>query len=473
MFTKTERSITAIDIADNLLKILAVSNGKKGSTLTALDLVKLPADDEKTIAREIRSALSKNKITKSYFIISFPRHLVTVKSVRLPTTSESEIRNMAELQAIKYLPYSREEIVVSYKIISMTPEGYSDILLVLVQRKLVNKYINIFRHAGISVEKIGLSSEGILNWYIRSGGEDKNPVGIIDVDLYHTHIQIAKGNNLLFTRSVAFDASAIDRDKNILLREIKLSLDSYYKEKGENISRLIISGGEAYSKEVAGFLTTNMAMPCEIAGQLGALNTEKSAEQFLGKLKDTSYNALLGLVTDSGNIEINLIPYDMLEKRKEDTAKRELAKSAILLLCIFVAFFGILEKKMIGKRLYLKNLEEKIKTIEPEVKRLSRLKESTELVNNQLMFKGSSIDVIREIYKVLPNDISLTLLEFDDKGKLLLRGTAKELSSVFNLLPILEKSVYFENAKINYATKRSFKQTEFADFEIVCQMSKF
>ncbi|MDD5680594.1 MAG: pilus assembly protein PilM [Candidatus Omnitrophica bacterium] len=473
MFSKTERLITAIDIADNLLKVFTITNDKKGSTLTVVDSVKLPADDEKAIAREVRLMVSRNKVAKSYFIVNFPRHLVTIKSIRLPTTNESEIRNMAELQAIKYLPYSREEIVISHKMISMAPEGYSDILLVLVQKRLVSKYINIFRYAGINVEKIGLSSEGILNWYARLGRKDSDSVGIIDVDSYHTHIQVVKDKNLLFTRSISFDAGAADPDMNILLREIKLSLDSYYKEKNENVSRLIVSGGEDCSKKVADFLKANMAVPCEIVGQLGGLNVEKAAKQSLDKFKNISYNALLGLAMLSENIEVNLIPYDMLEKKKEDAAKRELVKSAVLLLCILVAFFGILEKKMIGKRIYLRNLEKKIATIEPEVERLSRLKESTELINNQLMFKGSSIDVIRELYRILPKDASLTLLEFDDKGRLLLRGTAKELSSAFNLLPILEKSPYFESAKINYAAKRSFKQAEFADFEIVCQMSKF
>ena len=124
------------------------------------------------------------------------------------------------------------------------------------------------------------------------------------------------------------------------------------------------------------------------------------------------------------------------------------------------------------KRFYLQKLDAKIKAIQPEVERLSRLKESSEIIDSQLTFSGSSIDIIREIYKMLPKDVSLTLLEFEDKERLLLRGTAKELSSVFNFLPVLEKSAYFENAKINYATKRTFRNVDFADFEIVCQLAK-
>jgi len=472
MFYNTERLITAIDISDNLLKILAISNDKKGKTLSVLDSAKLASDDERIVAKEVRAILSRHKMAKSYFIVSFPRHLVTIKSVRLPTTNEVEIKHMTELQAIKYLPYSREEIVVSYKVISTTPEGYSDILLVLAQKKFINKYMEIFKHAGVTVEKIGLSSEGILTWYTRFKAEDKDPVAIIDIDRHHTHIQVIKDKNLLFARSISFDAAAGD-EQNALLKEIRLSFDSYLKERGEGVARIVVCGAENYAKEMAGFLTGNIASPCESIGQLGDLKTEKTIEQSLSKLKNFSYTALLGLALTAENIEINLIPRDILEKKKEQAAKKELIKSTILLLCILVAFFGILEKKMLEKRFYLKNLDEKLKAIGPEVERLSRLKESAELINGQLMFKGSSIDIIKELYKILPKDASLTLLEFDDKDRILLRGTAKELSSVFNLLPILEKSPYFEDAKINYATKRSFKQAEFADFEIICKVSKF
>ena len=473
MFRKTGKLITAIDISDDLLKIIAISNDNKGSSLSALDCISLSSDDEKAVAKEVRVILSKHKIAKSYFIISFPRHLVTIKSVRLPTTSESEIRNMAELQAIKYIPYSREEIVVSYKVISVTPEGYSDVLLVLAQKKLIDKYIAIFRHAGINIEKIALSSEGILYWYTRLGKEDSAPVAIIDVDRHHTHIQIIKDKNLFFTRSISFDAALGEQGRSALLREIRLSFDSYNKERNEDVTHIIVSGSEDYTRGMAGYLASNITLPCEDIAQLGGLKPAKTAEQSLNKLKGASYTALLGLALSRENIEINLIPHDILEKKMEQTSRRELFKSAVLLLCIFAAFFGIMEKKMLEKKFYLARLEDKISKIEPEVARLSKVKESTELINSQLMFEGSSIDTIRELYKILPKDISLTLFEFDDKDRILLRGTAKELSSVFNLLPTLEKSPYFENAKINYATKRTFKHTEFADFEIVCQMSKF
>lgn len=469
---KTEKSTTVIDISDNLLKVLAVSNGKKGKAPCVLDCVKLQSEEEKAIAKEARALLSKHKILNSHFMINFPRHLVTVKNVRLPATNDFEIKNMAELQAIKYLPYSREEIVVSHKVLNITPDGYSDVMLVLAQKKSVDRYINIFKLAGVNIEKIGLSSEGILNWYIELAKSYNGSVAIIDVDMYHTHIQIIRDGALFFSRSVPFDVCSAESNKNSLLREIKLSFGTYLKERNEGVSAMLVSGGEAYAKGIGDFLAANITIPCEIIPQADSLKVDTAGEQILDKIRDYSYAALFGLASSPASLAINLIPQDILTRKSEEITKKELIKSAILLLCIGAVIFAVLEKKMLEKDAYLQKLEAKLKTIEPEITRLSKLKESNEIISNQLIFQGSAIDIIKEIYRILPKDVSLTLMEFDDKDKILLRGAARELSSVFSFLPVLEKSMYFENAKMGYAAKRTFRQIEFADFEIVCRMSK-
>lgn len=470
---KTEKLTTVIDISDNLLKVLSVSLAKKGSPAGVLDCVKLQSEEEKAIAKEARALLSKHKILNSHFIINFPRHLATVKNVRLPAVNNSEIKNMAELQAMKYLPYSREEMVVSHKVINITPDGYSDALLVLAQKKSVDKYINVFKLAGINIEKIALSSEGILNWYIELAKGYSGSVAVIDIDMYHTHIQVIRDGALFFNRSVSFNACLAESNKNSLLREVKLSFDTYLKERNDGVSAMLVSGGEAYAKGIGGFLAANIAIPCEIIPQADSLKMEKASGQILDRIRDYSYTALFGLASRPASAAINLIPQDIITRKNEETIRRELIRSAILLLCVGAAIFAILEKKMFEKRVYLQKLEAKLKTIEPEAARLYRLKESNGIISGQLVFQGSAIDVIREIYKILPQDVSLMLMEFDDKDRILLRGAARELSSVFNFLPVLEKSPYFENAKINYAAKRTFRQVEFADFEIVCRMGKF
>ena len=277
MFAK-EKYITAIDISDGLLKIVAISTEKGEKRLYVLDSVKLPSDKDSDIAKEIRSLISKDKLGNSLFYVSFPRHLVTIRNVRLPAINEDEMKNMAELQAMKFLPYSREEMVITYKIIETTKEGYTDILLILAQRKSVDRYVEIFKDAGVSIEKMALSSEGLFNWYSRLKTGYEQPVAIIDLDRFHTHIQIVSGRKILFSRSVSFNTATSESDRAILLREIKLSFDSFLKEQDERVSRIILSGNEDYSKDFSVFLRDNLLMPCEQIEQLQRIKTKISTK---------------------------------------------------------------------------------------------------------------------------------------------------------------------------------------------------
>lgn len=468
-FTKEILS-TAIDISDGFIKLIAISSDKGGRKLYALDSAEFPSDKDKDIAKAVRSIISRNRLGKSHIYVSFPRHLVTIRNVRLPTVNEEEVKNMAELQAVKYVPYSREEMVIAHKIIETTKDGYTDISLVLAQRKSVDRYVDIFKYAGIPIERMALSSEGLFNWHSGLQFNDRQPVAIIDLDRYHTHIQVIRNNKLLFSRSVSFDTLDSDSDRNILLREIRLSFDSFLKEQDERVTRITLSGRQDYASRLSSFLAESLSMPCEQVRQLQAIKVKDIPNKSLGQLNVASYTYLLGIALESEKLAVDLLPGDIIDERKERTLKNELIKTAILFLSVLVAAFGITEKKINDKRTYLKNIDTRLKAIGPEVMRLSKLKENIELIQNQLMLKGSSIDIIRELYSVLPRDVSLTLFEFEDKNRILMRGTTKELSMVFNLLPILEKSPYFENVKVNYATKRTFKQKEFADFEIICAL---
>lgn len=469
MFFNKEKLSTAVDISDGLLKVAAIYRDKGEDYLHTLDTMSLPLDD-KEIAREIRSLIAKHKLWKSSFYVSFPRHLVTIRTVRLPTTNEEEVKNMAGLQAVKFLPYAREEMIVAHKTIDVTKDGYTDILLILAQKKSIDRYLKIFKNAAIAIEKVALSSEGLLGWYSRLKIDDTQPVAIIDVDRLHTHIQVVKDGKLLFTRSVSLDIEDFHKSKAALLTEISLSFDTFLKESGERVSRLILSGCENYIKNVSDFLRENLAIPLDQAEQLRRIKIKESASKLVNQLKDGSYAHLLGIVFNPESLEINLLPYAIIDKKRELRLRQELIKTSLLFLAVLTAAGGIINKKIDDKKNYLRDIDSRLKEMEPEVKNLSTLKKNIELIQNQITLKGSAIDILRELYSILPQDVSLTLLEFEGSSRILLRGTARELSKVFDMLTILEKSDFFENVKINFATKRSFKNMEFADFEIVCSL---
>jgi hypothetical protein len=111
-----------------------------------------------------------------------------------------------------------------------------------------------------------------------------------------------------------------------------------------------------------------------------------------------------------------------------------------------------------------------MREVEPKVKKLKEIAQKLEIVKQHLDIRGSSVDVIREVYKILPAGVSVSVLDFELEKSLILRGVSNDLSSVFRLSSDMEESPYFNECRIKYAQKRVVKNQEIVDFELDCKL---
>ena len=74
------------------------------------------------------------------------------------------------------------------------------------------------------------------------------------------------------------------------------------------------------------------------------------------------------------------------------------------------------------------------------------------------------------LHQIMPAEVSLLSLDYDEDSQVTLRGQAPELNSVFALVGKLEESEVFKNfnVKVRYATKKKIQESEIIDFEIAC-----
>ena len=84
--------------------------------------------------------------------------------------------------------------------------------------------------------------------------------------------------------------------------------------------------------------------------------------------------------------------------------------------------------------------------------------------------KNSALEVLREIHKVVPQEIYLTNISFEEGKLISLRGTSKAMSEVFKFVKTLEGLPIFKNVKTKYVTKRRLKGKDLTDFEITCPL---
>ena len=178
-----------------------------------------------------------------------------------------------------------------------------------------------------------------------------------------------------------------------------------------------------------------------------------------------------GLAVAGRQTDINLLPADIRQKRGQKSRRKDVILTIALSSLVFVLISTIFLKKMYERERYLDYLNSRIQKTTPLATQVKTMKEGIQIIRDQLNEEGSSLDILYELYRILPKEISLTVFNFDKDRLVTLKGTSSAMSNVFKLITILEKSTYFENVEIKYATRRKVRGKEITDFLIHCSLT--
>ena len=156
-----------------------------------------------------------------------------------------------------------------------------------------------------------------------------------------------------------------------------------------------------------------------------------------------------------------------LRKAVEERGK-DLIKTGVLLLAIFVLVFSILISKIYFKNNYLQILNSKYEKLYGEAERLEKQFEKVTMIRNYLSSRGHSLEVLGGLHTAVPIELELNDIRFEQGAKFTVKGTANTMSTVFAFVDNMEKSEYFQDVKTRYTTKRKEGRRDVTDFEINC-----
>jgi hypothetical protein len=105
-----------------------------------------------------------------------------------------------------------------------------------------------------------------------------------------------------------------------------------------------------------------------------------------------------------------------------------------------------------------------------EAKPLKEIERRLSISSGSMKERPSALDALSEIYRLIPQEISLSELIYETGKEMVIRGQAQALGPVFSLVTKLEKSAVFGkfSVKVRYATNRKTSAGEVIGFEIVC-----
>ncbi len=456
-------------IAENALKVAKclLANGNKYE-FVALEEEAVPSDiDYKAIAEKINQVFKKLDYSRNPVIVSLPRNQATCRYVKVPTQSLAEIEKIVSLQAPRYLPYPADELITGYQVISRDKDGYSNINLVIAHKSAIERYIKIFGELKATKLKIVLSSYGLANFYQHAHPDETGTAMIVDIDPRQIEVAVTSQKKMVFSRSFKFSGPGSGWEK-LFTDEINKTRDAYLKETGGRAPDKIIVTGIASFKDFVQVLNRDTGIAAEALSYDGI----GLSDNLLNKVSacGSSFASIIGLGLKNTEESLNLLPPGIKEGVKKTGRQKEALRIASFIAGIILVLALATLKNLDNKQLYLKQLKIEIDKISAEARPLEEIEKRIEFIGQRSRKGISGLDILYELQKSMPGEVSLINLTYEQDKHLILRGQTLELSRVFEFVSQLEKSAVFKNfnIKVRYATKKRIQAGEVIDFEIVC-----
>ncbi len=470
--------VTVFELTEMHVKVLQARVVRGSARVYHWDIREITDVSDEKMAAALKECSGATRVKIENLTAVIPRSLTMQRTVSLPSHSESEIAKMVHLQVIRQGPYSQEDVSYDYSVVSKDPTGYSRIMVVIVHKEVVHRYLNIFTRAGLTVNQLALSSLGPAGWYgyhqRKTRTKSDEVAAVLDVDSTSSEICFCRGDRLLFSRSVDFGARDMTPDQSSrLVEQFTLTLNAFNKEDvGEDVNKMFILS----SLSEAAYLKERLSEG--FSGDIEILNPYGYLDDVLRKLREVpmagrgaTMTVPQGIAILSGRRMINLMPEEVTDTRRVRQERKEWIRFGLLAFLIFVVVSGIMAFKVHRRSVYADKLREQLRALDPRIKRIEEYTERLKMIGQRTGSRAFVVDIIREIIRLTPARISYNLVDIGEDGSLDLKGLSEESVAVNDLQSNLAGSSMFSNVTLQYATKRRIFRGEVMDFRITCEVA--
>ncbi len=470
-----------IDLSDSTAKTALVTSSAGDIRIENLDSRQFEAEDDTGLSGFIAESVRHMKAGTRRAVCVIPsRHFIS-RNIDMPSNNEEEIAKIINLQIGRFTPYSRDEIVVDYLCREMEGMHYTNVLLLIVHRKVVERYCRIMEDGGLSIEKIAVASEALAQIYAAAAPECRHLAGL-HVGEEATDLTILDGGKMAFVRNLLVGARHFrdnrETAQETFLTELKKSLAAYQDEGiGESVEKLFLTGAvkdpENLKTAILGSFPEGKKQPAvEWLAYESRFEMADSAKQEISSHPEQSYFELMASASQIKEIELDLTPSEVKLRKQVREGGKEVMTLGILIMTLFlmISFY-------LGAQLYFKSVQiERLDSIHEgtfdRARALERISTKTRAVKKLLENRGRGLYVFDKVTALIGDDIYLTQFAYDAEGNLTLAGTAESMSRIFAFVTQLEESNYFASVKTEETKSRRQGKEEVADFIIQCVLAE-
>jgi type IV pilus assembly protein PilM len=247
------------------------------------------------VIRVIDKIYKKMEATTDLAVATLPAFSVFSSIINLRNVDKNGLAAAVEWEAKKFIPLPLEEMILDWKVIGSQKKEKNDISVLLTgsPKKLVKRYVNIFRKTMINLTNLEPETFALIRALI---GEDKSTVMLMEIGAVNTDIFVIKEGMPVLSRSLDIGGKTISkaiatslnisleraeqfkRDMGIagsqsegemipktiansvnpIVEEIKYLTNLFQNKNGEKVEKIVLSGGAAMLPNLAIFLSEKL-----------------------------------------------------------------------------------------------------------------------------------------------------------------------------------------------------------------------
>jgi hypothetical protein len=402
------------------------------------------------------------------WVLIIPDYQCTTKYAFLPSADPVEIEKMLEFELPNIVPYNTQPWTWDFSIVGQREDGASKVLIVLSPLSLIERYIQNLLSLGIKPRVITVSAI----FYTLLLNRDKtllelNPSGCFCLNDDYLDFFVIENRQVTFLRG-ARSKGKFCEDRRLVEAEIQRSLSMVKDYRFANYpDRLFAINTNNSNVDFVKIAETVAGVSVEEIESATLYNEHSSMMDRLTIINSDNY-----LSSTSEKAQISLLPRLLKQKHRRRNKRRKMVLHALKVCFVLLLAFLCLKAIIWRESRLLRRYEQRLSEISPMAEKLQFLQQQLDIIQSRLQSNVSTLDIVAELYRVLPKDITVHYLSIEHEKKITTRAQAKLLSQAFDCIGPLEQSDYFENVKQSYANQRQIQDSLLIDFEIVANLQR-
>jgi len=253
------RSTVGLDIGSGLIKLVVISHGGSGPTLTKVAFTQVVDDaivegevmDPGIVADAIRGLFASAGVKPKDVVTAVGGRDVIIKKISMDRMKESEAREVIRWEAEQHVPFDMDNVELDFQILDPEGEGLQmTVLLVAAKRELVENKLALLSEVGIGPSIIDVDAFALHNAFEVNYPEAmKGVVGLVNIGHEMTNVNILEDGVPILTRDLPVGTRRFRED---LMRERGMSAEAADRLlQGHEVSDLLAPFVEARAEDLA------------------------------------------------------------------------------------------------------------------------------------------------------------------------------------------------------------------------------